>query len=170
MRHMRSYARIAVPATLMLALAACSASPTASPSPSASSSSTSIAVSGLGAKGYTASVSVGITVRDATTSTASADIAFEPGSAQLTGAARTSLDAMLGTIPVGMASRCTASPVTGPDNSVPSDIALSTARADTTAAYLTAHGLACATDQPRADTTGSPDPERLVNVKVAYDH
>ena len=51
-----------------------------------------------------------------------------------------------------------------------SDGALSTARANTAAAYLTSRGLACATGKPRADTTGTSDPERLVSVKISYDH
>jgi hypothetical protein len=131
--------------------------------------SDALQVNGYTPKGYTASVTVGITVRDATTAISTKDIAFEPGSAQLTSAAQGSLDAMLGTIPVGTSSRCTASSVTRVGTRAPSNIALATARENAAAAYLTAHGLECAPGKPRADTTGNPDPESLVTVKIAYD-
>jgi hypothetical protein len=126
-------------------------------------------VNGYTPKGYTASVTVGVTVRDATTAIATQDITFEPGSARLTGAAQASLDAMLGTIPVGTSSRCTASSVTRVGTRAPSNIALATARQRAATAYLTALGLECTPGKPRADTTGNPDPERLVTVKVSYD-
>jgi D-serine deaminase-like pyridoxal phosphate-dependent protein len=76
---------------------------------------------------------------------------------------------MLGTIPVGTSSRCTASSVTRVGTRAPSNIALATARENAAAAYLTAHGLECAPGKPRADTAGNPDPESLVTVKISYD-
>ena len=126
-------------------------------------------VNGYTPKGYTAAITVGIAVRDATTAVATKDITFESGSAQLTGAAQATLDAMLGTIPVGTSSRCTTSSVTRVGTRTPSNIALATARESAAAAYLTALGLECTPGKPRADTTGNPDPERLVTVKISYD-
>jgi hypothetical protein len=131
--------------------------------------SDALQVNGYTPKGYTASVTVGITVRDATTVISTKDIAFEPGSAQLTRAAQATLDSMVGTIPVGTSSRCTASSVIRVGTRAPSNTALATARENSATAYLTALGLECAPGKPRADTTGSPDPERLVNVKITYD-
>ena len=126
-------------------------------------------VNGFTPTGYTAAVTVGVTVREATTAIATKDITFEPGSAQLTGAAQASLGAMLGTIPVGTSTRCTASSVTRVGTRAPSNTALATARENAAAAYLTALGLECTPGKPRADTTGNPDPERLVTVKVSFD-
>jgi hypothetical protein len=126
-------------------------------------------VNGYTPKGYTAAVTVGVTVREATTAIATKDITFEPRSAQLTGAAQASLDAMIGTIPVGTSSRCTASSIIRVGTRAPSNTTLATARENAAAAYLNARGLECAPGKPRADTIGNPDPERLVTVKISYD-
>jgi outer membrane protein OmpA-like peptidoglycan-associated protein len=126
-------------------------------------------VNGYTPEGFTASVSVGITVRDASTATANQDITFDPDSSQLTGSSQASLNAIIEKIPVGTVSLCTVRPLTSAANQVLSNSALSDARANTTAAYLNAYGLACTVAEPRPDSTGSSDPESLVNVSISFD-